>query len=183
MSEPDRFPLSSETILTQQQLAAVGCVAIESTYLEQVLERFIWALAGLDEKAGIHFTHKLSVGPRIDLLRELVLSKLDAQYRDEFGALIGRLKESNERRNTIVHGAWITTVSNVMVLWRDGPEKYDPALARRRRIGKPDLEFSAVEVIKVAEALSDLRYDLMEFFDQAMPDMWTAPLSQWAGRA
>jgi hypothetical protein len=44
--KPQELPLAAEWVLTEDQLKAVGCVALESSRLEPLIREFIEALAG-----------------------------------------------------------------------------------------------------------------------------------------
>lgn len=165
-------PLQSEIILTPVQRAAVGCVAVESTYLEVHIEAMIWSLSGLDAKRGPLFTGNVQLSNRIELLRGLGDLLLDGEQHATFTGLIGDLKDCVAKRNTVIHGTWISQASDYLDLLVDGPEKHPPAKAIKDRRNKVPVTISATEIMDVAHRLSDLRRRLGDFYNRTWPNAW-----------
>jgi hypothetical protein len=168
-----KFQLVSQTILTQEQLAAIGCVAIESTYCEIVVEKLIWQLSGLDDEHGKHFTQNVQLNSRLELLSTLGKMHIsDEIHKAEFVKLVSDLKIANTDRNTVIHGSWSSSVRNFLLLWRDGADKHPPAQASKRRPNKEPITTSADKVIEVAQRIANLKRDLLDFAERTWPDAW-----------
>lgn len=167
------YPLVSETILTPEYLAAIGCVAIESTYCEIVVEKIIWELCGLDEDHGKHLTNGVQMNNRLELLSTLAKMHLsDESQKATLVKLVSDLKIANSDRNTVIHGSWSSPVENFLVLWRDGAGKHPPAVAFKRRLNNDPLTFSAANVFDVAKKIASLKVDLLNFAGEAWPETW-----------
>src|SRR5690348_10241535 len=99
--------LSSSRILSKEQLAAIGCVAIESTYAEIFVEEIIWDLCGLDDEHGKHLTDKVSMKSRLELLSRIGKQHTTKLQAEELTRIVSDFKIANEDRNTTIHGVWI----------------------------------------------------------------------------
>lgn len=148
-------------ILTKDQLAAVGSVAVESTLCEELVESLIWNLAKLTEEQGKFFTSPLNMNSRLELLSSLgkPLLRGDAK-RAEFTKLISDLKEANAARNTIIHGKWQTSGVGVIQVMQDGPDQHPPAIVKKRRLNSPPATKSASEIEAIALTLARLTSEL-----------------------
>jgi hypothetical protein len=166
------FPLQSQIILSQEQLAAVGCVAIESTYLELHVEAVIWMLSGLDAKRGPQFTGKVQLGNRLELLHSLGGLVLAGAKIVEFSSLVSDLKDSAAKRNTVIHGTWTSQSSDYLQLLADGPEKHPPARATKERPNKGPATISATEIMSIAQGIAGRRARLGRFVHETWPDGW-----------
>ena len=64
--------LGSEGVLTPEQLQAIGSVAVETTYVEHLLEFLIWKLVGIKEPTrGRYLTDRLGISQKLELVGEL----------------------------------------------------------------------------------------------------------------
>lgn len=165
--------IPSQSILTQEQLAAVGCVAIESTYAEAVIEEVIWDLCGLDEEHGKHLTNGVQMKNRLTLLSSLGKMHLSKEKTPPFVKIISDLKLSNEDRNTVIHGFWERVAPDGSVAFlEDNPDRNLAAQASKRRLNKDPLKRSAAEVMAIAARIFDLRNELLYFVEDTWPDTW-----------
>jgi hypothetical protein len=167
LSDPLENFMMSTLILTKDQLAAIGSVAIESTYCEKLVEEIIWNLAGLDEDKGKFFTQPIQLSNRLELLSDLGKQKLSDQKEIEnFRIIISDLKIATSNRNTIIHGhwSWSETSKDFFTLWREGPEKQPPAAASKRRLKNDPVTFSAADIQDVAVKISRLTAELNSFY-------------------
>lgn len=174
----DRYPavVFSRQLLTTEQLASVGCVAIESTYLEAELEELLWKLAGMDEARGVHFTRNMQMKSRIEMLWTLGRQRLPegGEGLDELKRLTERLKEVNVERNTVIHGYWNVDAQDVRSFrsWRrQNVDERTPAFAEKRNIGKLPTKFSAANIEAVSEKIGSLRFMLTTFLVEHMPEL------------
>lgn len=170
MGKEDDFPLKSEFILTQSQLAAVGCVAIESTYLEQEAAIIIWSLLGTDAERGHQVTVALSSTARFELISTLLKQRdLPPQIADAAAKLFARIRAANGQRNTIIHGDWTTSVKNFFLLMRDGADKHPPAKATNNT-RRDSTSITADQIMTVARELSECRTELVDLIDRALSE-------------
>jgi hypothetical protein len=168
----DRLPLRSEIILTQEQLAAVGAVAIEATYLEQQLELVLWRLSGLDEHRGPQFTANMQFRSRVEALHVLGRMVLPTTADAEFQSLIRELDECGVQRNHVIHGTWIAGAGDFLELWADGAEKHPPANAVKKPKYKPAKTMAATEIETVACRIAAARDRLGRFYDGHWSSAW-----------
>jgi hypothetical protein len=168
----DRLPLRSEIVLTQEQLAVVGAVAIECTYLEQQLEAVVWRLSGLDEHRGPQFTANMQLKSRIETVQALGRMVLPETADADFQALLRELHECAVQRNHVIHGTWIAGTDEFLQLWADGAEKHPPANAVKKPKNKPPRTMSATEIETVACRIARAREWLGRFYDTHWSAAW-----------
>jgi hypothetical protein len=154
----------STSILTKDQLAAIGSVAVESTFCEHLVEVLIWSLSGMDEPQGKYFTQGIQLNNRLDLLTVLGKQKLnDEKEMEEFTKIISQLKLANNDRNSIIHGHWRSKAKNMLMLLAMGPEGFPPATATKRRLNSEPLKFSATQIEATAVKIANLHRELLKF--------------------
>jgi hypothetical protein len=159
----------SEAVLSKDELAGIGSVAAESTYLENAIEAMIWMLAGIDENTGTIITGNLMLMNRIDLLGKLGNYRLsDEGHKEHLKSLLTRMREAAKERNYIVHGEW--TKNGYITLGDMFRGTYDePAMARRAN-NSSALPFPAAKIPSTVEKLATLRGELIQFFAHAFPE-------------
>ena len=156
----------SKFILTDDQLRAIGCVALESTYAEQLIEQLTWRLCSIQEEQGKFFTDRMPFDRRLDLLSDLWKPMIkDKKRLLMLTKILADLKEANGDRNTIIHGNWTYSVSAMVALSElsKGDWKKPPAVAIKRRLRSDSLQSPAVRIQETASRISELTNDLYEF--------------------
>lgn len=167
------FCVTAQTLLTQDQLAAIGCVAIESTYAEAIIEEIIWALCKLDESHGKHLTNGVQLSNRLDLLATIAKLHTPKEHQPRISKIISDFKIATNDRNTIIHGLWVRVLPDgTLAQLGQYPDVKLAAKAEKRRLNLEPLVFSADSVMKVAQKLHDLRGDLVWFVEDFWPDAW-----------
>lgn len=163
----------SVAILTKDQLAAIGSLAIESTYLEHLVENIIWEISELEPDVGKFFTNGVQLNNRLELLNSIgrQLLKDKGEALDQFSKLISDLKIANANRNTIIHGYWTHSTKNFLQLLRDGPEKHPPAIATKRRLNSEPIKFSAEDIDAASKQIHELYVNLFNFFCTYLQDL------------
>ena len=167
------FPVTAQTVLTQEHLPAIVCVAIESTYADAIVEEIIWALCGLDEEHGKHFTSGVQTSNRLELLSTLAKLHTPKELQPQVTKIISDLKISTNERNAVIHGFWIRCLPDGSLATLD--EHPDPKLAakaEKRRLNSDPVVFSADAVMGLAERLYNLRCDLVWFVEDHWPAAW-----------
>lgn len=156
-----------EIIMTEPQLAAIGMVVIESTYLEQLVERLIWWACKLEPKQGKFLTTRIQMDSRLDLLSDLAKPKITDPTRLEvFTTLISDLKNANNDRNVVVHGLWspqpkLPIAASGIIEWE--------ATALKERLRSPPLTMSPNQIAEVARRINSGYFDLASFATKEWP--------------
>lgn len=167
--------LYSRRVLTDEQLASIGAVAVESTYCEYMVETVIWFLAGLDDEHGRAFTFGMPMHNRLELLRTLGLRRLKAQDEiDRFTAIVAELKEASTQRNTIIHGDWTTEGDPLEIGFKLDLDPNRQAVAIKMRKNSPPLRFPSHAVEDAARRLSSIRFDFYRFVMETWTDDFIA---------
>lgn len=149
--------LSPYRVLKQEQLEAIGCIAVIAAQLEDRLERSIWAMMGIPDSEGKALIVNPMIDKSCDLLRDLSKFKIkDSNKRKRFQDIICRIKHLNQERNIAIHGIWIPFLNKPAVAYKS------------RRHGKP-ATMSADKIIGKAFMLEDLSKELHEFAIEVWP--------------
>jgi hypothetical protein len=94
--------------LSQKQRAEVGDVALESAQSERIVD---WLLASLTKLSPFDYGELVGrqmLHGKLDLATALAKEKLKNQPRKKKAllALLGQLKDLNEKRSIVIHGEW-----------------------------------------------------------------------------
>jgi len=93
--------------LSDPQLQAIGQVAVESAWLERLVEFYIQRLARLTRKKTEAFLDGRMMSTKLELLKLFGRASLkNAADRHEFSDLIRIALDANRDRNTVIHGLW-----------------------------------------------------------------------------
>lgn len=160
--------IRSRLIMTTEQLAAVGSVALESTECEMVVEDLIWKLARLNQESGKLFTQGMQMQNRLEMLLQLgKLNIVQPATLERFTGLISKLKELNGSRNIIIHGSWGAWYTLAEI--RTDPLKVSIPIARKRRPNSPPATLAADKVDAVAIEINEFTQKLYEFSKKEWP--------------
>lgn len=162
--------MTSKSVLTTEQLAAIGSIAVESAYLEDFVDFMIAWLAGLpDEQLSILIPRAMLDG-KLDILRNLGIIKLRSKRRkEEFQQIIAKLKELNSQRNIAVHGNWQSKeMHRLSDIGKGIPVQIGNAEARGK---KQNSVLHASKLQTVAISIADYREKLFHFCF----DTWVNP--------
>lgn len=155
----------AEMVLSQEERAAIGCVAVESAMLEKYIEVGLWQMLSLADggsaqavTGGMLWTHKYG------LFERLVKARGGAMA-DDFEPLRKRIDDAMIKRRQIIHGYWQFpeggTTKNYLRAMLDQAERgedMEPFAALKKH---PPVKASSV--IQVANELSRLQYVLGQF--------------------
>jgi len=160
--------LVSKLILSAEELAAIGVVAVESTYSEHVVEGIIWDLCRLKEAQGKFLTDRMPLDKKLDLMGDLWKPQLNAHNLAGLTRLIAGLKEANNERNIIIHGYWNQpdSLKRLSLKWLAANVELPPRespVATKRRLKSDPLQFSAAKIKSTAGHISDLTGKLWDF--------------------
>lgn len=162
--------IRSKEILSVEQLAEIGSIALESTECEVAVEELLWALAGLDRERGILFTQNMQMKSRIELLSTLGKARLpNGQNLNEFNDLIHELSDLNQKRNHVIHGSWGAWTTLRELASRPGSEFTVTPKALKRRPHKAPMELSAEQLRGLPEQIAHATTRLMQFAEKTWP--------------
>ena len=155
--------INSQKILTQEQLAAIGCVAVESASLEGLVDYGIYKLTGQHETTGRLLLGNMMLGSKVDVLADLFKLYIGQENFDkDCSKVFSDIKHELSNRNTIIHGFWATfsTVADMMSL--------NPAAQGARTVATKPMrsgnhrKFEIEKVMDVARAISVLYLKLQD---------------------
>jgi len=155
---PDIDIIIAQSVLSTDQLAAIGCIAVESAYLEDTVETIIYNLSGLTREKGEIFIDKFMLDSKLNLLKELSIIKFKSKKRKLFlSELIGEIKSANSERIIAIHGLWTQDINALL--------SGHGAKAMRSNSRRP-ASLSAHKLEDVAKRISDGHYELCMYFQK-----------------
>jgi hypothetical protein len=104
--------MSARLLLTQEERAAIGDVAIQSAMLEMNMEMFIRDLTKFDQNMADIFVGRMMFEGKHGILKNLIHLRLkketkrNIKRRKEFDLLMARMSQLNADRVTTIHGYW-----------------------------------------------------------------------------
>jgi len=100
-------PLHADEVLTKEHQAAIGCVAVESARLEQLITVLIWSVLAVEIPIGQRITDEFAtVTGKLELLKDLFALNLAEDVNAEFRSIYEDITKVLPRRNTVIHGRW-----------------------------------------------------------------------------
>ncbi|HLX82138.1 MAG TPA: hypothetical protein VKS43_16290 [Burkholderiales bacterium] len=107
----------STHILSKAQLAAIGALAAEWSYVELALETLIWEIIQVPSERGYAITTHIGSETRLHILLALLdRSVVDAAHRKEIGSIAAEFRRLRTERNNIVHAVWVTKLNKPFLL-------------------------------------------------------------------
>lgn len=99
--------MRTDTVLSREQLEALGLLVGEFARLESTLDMLIMSLASLSSAQYAAFMRGKMLGAKLDVLKELGLQKLQSRRkRTLFTDLVDEAARLNGERTVAVHGLW-----------------------------------------------------------------------------
>lgn len=93
--------------LTTEQLAALGSIAMESAYLEDLVDMLIGEIAKLSDAQFRALLPGAMLAAKLGILNDLAILKLKSKAKKEkISSIITNLKHLNSQRTTAIHGQW-----------------------------------------------------------------------------
>jgi len=94
--------------ISDEHCLSIGKISVAFAELESWLSSFIWSLISSEQHVGQMVTAEMSFSRKLDLLGSLFQYRCkDAQERDHLKALVSRLSDLEQQRNTVQHSLWI----------------------------------------------------------------------------
>jgi hypothetical protein len=120
-------------MMTAEDRASLGSLAMESAYLEGTLDDLVVKLSGMKPmQAELVFAGRM-MDSKLELVKQLGTQKLRSKKRKaELSGLIADLKHLNGERVTAIHGIWsMPGVLSIAAAGND-PTAYHPPVARKK---------------------------------------------------
>jgi hypothetical protein len=93
--------------LTDEQLIALGQVAIEGADLESTLEWAIWKLLGIRHEIGELFTVRQNFETKLKSFKRVAEKAIsDPILKQQARDIAARMRDSSGRRNDAIHSIW-----------------------------------------------------------------------------
>ena len=159
MNDEEARKLTSEGILSDEQLKAVGCLALESARLEEYLERAILDHCG-DVIGGLLVRNRM-IDAKTEIFKEVFTPEvLDEQHAKELKQLYDDIKSDIPKRNTVVHGYWEedSLANRYYRLHTKGTDSWEP-YARKKA-----MEVKASEVMELARRFGRYQERVVEWY-------------------
>ena len=101
------WPLPIQMILSPAEQAAIGCLAVEVTRLEDYCEELICDLCRLTPIRAEVFVGRMMITAKVEALFSILEPYAKSKKRkDDIKKLLVRIKTLVSDRNTVVHGKW-----------------------------------------------------------------------------
>ena len=162
--------LRSIVTLTDEQLRAIGCVAVESAYFDDMLDMFIEQLCCLDEHDFRVLTAGAQLQAKLNVLKDVTRSRIDDKLADKHGKIFGKAAHVISERNNVIHGSWSVERIKGVKANPDGTFRWEAegaTWARRKKRGeigstlfKPKNIMDTA--IRLAEVVTELAHFLFE---------------------
>ena len=152
----------SRKMLTESQLAAIGCAAVESTFTECMVFDIIVQLSGMKEEKLLIFMPNVMLEGKFVILEALANRSLRTKKaKADFALVMEALRRANGGRISLVHGAW--EVKNFLRILGDDWEPDGQAFARnRKKLTGPTI--SATKAATIAREIADAYENLHSFW-------------------
>jgi hypothetical protein len=156
--------MSFSKYLNDQQLAAIGRVAVESAWLETAIERYISRLSRLSRKNTEALLDGRMMSFKIETLKMFgKAATKDPNKRNEFFDLMTDIAAANRDRNTVIHGLWGAGMPKTEI---DGLSDFlfpYEVEAKKRTSPGNFKTMKASEIDRVADAVAASTWRLMSF--------------------
>jgi hypothetical protein len=140
--------LLSQSVLSQEQLAALGCLAFEAAHLESFIDSIIQDICGFDDARQTLFVGAWMLDKKVETLKSLLKPFTEeTEHAQDLARIYADIKHLNTQRNTSVHGSW-QFVSGVA----------HPIASRN---GRGSI-VNAIDLMKIALGLSQAVVDLTD---------------------
>jgi len=159
--------------LTTEQLAALGSIAMESAYLEDLVDMLIGEIAKLSDAQFRALLPGAMLAAKLDILHDLAILKLKSKTKiEKFGLIIAKLKHLNSQRTIAIHGQWQSLERISFAELAQGASfKLGNAEATHVRGKKQPSKLHASKLHDIADGISEYRDQLFHFCLQS----WIRP--------
>lgn len=156
-------------ILSDPHYRAIGRISVEFSNAEMWVNAFSWQLIGPDQFVGQIVTSKMSFRNTLDLFAALFRHRFkDALLHEKCDALLAKLANAEDRRNTMLHSMWTYQTANLAE-----PTRLKITAPRNRGLTHTKETVTAAQLEAVADACNAA---VRDFSDMMIP--LVATLSQ-----
>lgn len=154
--------LLSEIMLTDAQLRAIGCLALESTHLEMYFESLIVDFCGT-ALSDLLLERKM-LDAKVDIFFAVLKHEIhDAPRRDKFSSFVDKIKTDIVKRNTVIHGNWGTNLQ-----LKDLKKRKSNAIGQRKKSGN---NVKASDIHALALRFAQHQTDLLEWYKDILQNI------------
>jgi hypothetical protein len=167
--------------LSQEQLVAVGMIAVEGAALEHTLGWAISAMVGLPYDIGELFTIRQSFEEKVNTFIRVVHKRSeDPALRKKAAEVEAQMRASSQHRNEVIHAHWDWTLEDYFL---EEEERSGSGRAWVRKLRKAAAESRAIAadvpaLRKTAEELWAASMALIEFVEDAGLDQSDAKMAE-----
>jgi hypothetical protein len=148
--------LICEIVLTNEQLKAVGCLAIESTRLETHIELALMDHFGTE--LGKFLCEGRMLGSKVDLFKAVFAREvLDEQHAKDLRRLHEDMKGGIAKRNAVIHGSWEEKMSLADLARLNDPD-------RNATVYKKAMKINASEVMALAHRFAEYQMRIVDWY-------------------
>jgi hypothetical protein len=153
--------LLSEYVLTDEQLKAVGCLALEATRLETHLEQAILDHCG-SVMGKLLLDRNKMLDAKLDLFRDIFIHEtLSDEHAKELEKLYADIKIDIPRRNTVIHGSWEDPAIRNFLALANNPQRNATAY-------KKSVSMKASDVMDLAYRFGFYQLRLVDWYMQVV---------------
>ena len=160
-------------MLTDEQLRAVGCLAVESTHLELYIEGIINAICKFDQTASDVFIGRLSIEPKAKIMRDLLWEHLKnlPSLKESFKLIYDDIKDMISKRNTAIHGNWGSDQPQTLNALANF-KRLTNSVAKRRGVANT---IAAKDIMALAEKFAQRQMNLVDWYIEYRKAIRTFP--------
>lgn len=152
--------------LTTEQLAALGSIAMESAYLEDLVDMLIGEITKLSDEQLRAILPGAMLAAKLDILKNLAVLKLKSKSKQQkISSIIAELKHLNGQRTIAIHGQWqslqkftLADIANGLAI------EIGNAEATHVRGNKQPAKLNAGKLQDIADGISEYRDQLFHFW-------------------
>ena len=171
----------SRLFLSEDQLAAIGSIAVESSYLESSIDEIICRIAHFDDDLASVFMPNAMMGHKITIIKSLAARSLKTKKKklSQFTQLMEKVASINSERVAAVHGLWEpppSRPSGMMAFFNNLPPDWQATAKNPRKQNAQPLQAARLE--HIAAEISKLHLVLHYFALKEWPALKTRAKSQ-----
>jgi hypothetical protein len=165
----------SHPVLSNEHLAAIGALVVESSNLEMFLDGMLCVMLRLKKQQYDLLLDGAMMQRKLNLLHDLGTLRLRSKKRKlQLTAIIGELKQCNSQRVAAVHGIWESKdgrLNQLKVLMDNVngiPQPPKKAIATKERLNQKALQLDADKVEETVDKLIKWHKKLLTFYVRAL---------------
>jgi len=159
-------------VLTDAQLRAIGCIAVESTYLEGIIDSVIEHLCEMTVHDFRIFTAGAQIGAKVRMLRDVIEARAQLGAAARIKELFEDIDRQLTLRNSAVHGRWGVPKLGGHARNLGGDKGFskttwerqgEPFAIRSKRGEAGHTVFRSEDLMQIARGLDRVKRELLDF--------------------